>query len=162
MDSLRIILIKHPIWNPPSTLIRVALPLSALHPGATCHAIVVDGDYAIEAKMLYLDGYKLKSGVRRNLLSDSLSGVTIVNDIQFDVPDATAAIAWAREQVGKPYDWKGALGLWLAPDRDWNDPDSWYCFELAAQAIQQSGRKLFAETGHITGREIVGVNPLMQ
>ena len=159
MSKLRVILIKHPIWNITSTLIRVALPQSALHLGTTCHAVVVDGDYGIEAKMLYLDGYKVKTGIRRVPLTIALSGATIVNDIEFDVPDVEAGLVWARLQVGKPYDWTGALGLWLAPDRDWQEDDSFYCYELAAMTIHKSGRELFAETGHITAREIIGVNP---
>jgi hypothetical protein len=159
MESLRIVLVTHPIWNLPSTLIRMALPQSALHPSKTSHAIIVDGEYGIEAKMLYLDGWKVKTGVRRVLLDVALKGATIINDIEYAVPDANQGLSWAREQEGKPYDWKGALGLFISPFRNWNEDDSWYCYELAAQTIHQSGRKLFSNVGGITGRELVGVNP---
>jgi uncharacterized protein YycO len=38
------------------------------------------------------------------------------------------------DQLGKPYDWKAIVGF--AVDRNWRDPDSWFCSELVAAALE--------------------------
>lgn len=40
-------------------------------------------------------------------------------------------------QEGKPYDKTGILGFVV--DRDWQEPDSWFCSELVAAALSQCG-----------------------
>jgi len=159
MDTIRVIFIKHSLWNLPSTAIRLGLPHSLIHLGLSSHSLIVDGDYAIEAKMLFLDNGKIRTGIRRVLLSEALVGATIIKDVSFKVPYAEAGLIWARAQVGKPYDFKGAFALFLVPNRNWQEDNSWYCYELVAAAIHNSGRKLFNDLGHITGRELLGVNP---
>ena len=61
-------------------------------------------------------------------------------DVQ-DLSQAQAVIAAAESQIGKPYDWLGVLGIGL--HRDWQEPDRWFCSEMAAWAFQQAGRPLF-------------------
>jgi hypothetical protein len=39
-----------------------------------------------------------------------------------------------EETVGAKYDWCGALGVGL--NRDWENPEFWYCSEWAAMALQ--------------------------
>lgn len=46
----------------------------------------------------------------------------------------------AMSQVGKPYDYRGALGFGL--HRDWTNTDKWFCSELVAWACAQVGRPL--------------------
>lgn len=58
-----------------------------------------------------------------------------------EVPNDAAAIAWARRQVGKPYDWLGAVGLAL--HREWQQDDSWFCSEFVEAAAVQGGRQRF-------------------
>ncbi len=55
------------------------------------------------------------------------------------------AIAWARTQLGKPFD-KKALYAFLrdrvglpAEGRPWRDPDKWYCSEMVMRALEVSG-----------------------
>lgn len=162
MGTLTVLLTRHSIFNLSSTLIRAALPHSALAFGRSSHAIIVDGDYGIEAKMAWREGWKLKSGVRRVLLSEALVGATVVATIPFTVPDAEAGLQWARTQVGKPYDFMGALGLLVPSDRAWQADSDWWCYELAARAVHEAGRPVFAALGHITGRELAGVNPFQK
>jgi hypothetical protein len=132
-----------------SWLIRWALPRSRFSLALSSHALIVDGDYYIEAHMRY--------GVRRS--KDGLTGLDIVKAVNFWVPDAELGIAWARNQVGKKYDWPGAFGLALDPGRDWQDPDSWFCYELAAGVIVNSGRDAFASKGHITETTLFSIKP---
>jgi uncharacterized protein YycO len=49
----------------------------------------------------------------------------------------TKARAFLRDQVGKPYDWTAAFGVWM--HRDWQEPDSWFCSELIAAAALAGG-----------------------
>lgn len=53
--------------------------------------------------------------------------------------DADQAIAYARGQVGKAYDWIGLLGLEVG--RDWQCDDKWFCSELAASAAVKAGNR---------------------
>lgn len=56
-----------------------------------------------------------------------------------EVAGANEARVWAfaREQLGKPYDLRGALGI---PFRsNWNDPARWWCSELVAASFLHAG-----------------------
>lgn len=43
------------------------------------------------------------------------------------------AIAWAKRQEGKPYDWTAIYGI--AFRRDWHKDDKWFCSELISGAM---------------------------
>lgn len=45
--------------------------------------------------------------------------------------------AAAREQLGKPYDWLGCLGIVF--HRDWHKDSRWFCSELIAHAFSVAG-----------------------
>jgi uncharacterized protein YycO len=150
MDSLKLVFIKRPL-NPVSALIRWALPRSRFAWALSSHVMIIDGDYVIEATMLH--------GVRRVLLTVAMLGVTVVAERNFSVPNAADGLTWARARVGSAYDFKGAFGLALTPDRDWHDPVSWFCYELAAGAIVNAGRDAFTEKGHITESTLLSIKP---
>lgn len=150
MDIITIIFTKRR-FNPGSFLIRWALPRSRFYMARASHCMVVDGDYIVEASTLH--------GVRRVLLSEAMRGCTEVGRITYQVPNAEAGLEWARQQVDKGYDWKGALGLALSPDRDWQEDDRWECFELAAATIHKAGRIIFQDTGHISGNMLMAIHP---
>lgn len=59
-----------------------------------------------------------------------------------EVPDAAGAaiLAFARSQIGKPYDYRSILGFVIK--RDWQEPDSWFCSELVAAAFVAAGMPL--------------------
>lgn len=62
-----------------------------------------------------------------------------------DVPIVkyTNIMAWAKSQVGKPYDSTAIFGI-LA-HRDWKEDDSWFCSEFVAAAFEQAGLHLVNE-----------------
>lgn len=157
MDTLRALFIKKPLINLGSTVIRLALPHTLFHLAQCSHSIIVDGEYAIEATMCWLDGRKVCSGVRRVPLSAALAGSTVAQERQYTVPDVEKGLAWARSQVGKPYDFKGAIGLAIAPERDWQQDDMWFCHELTGRAIHECGRIAFGNVSHLTSRELLGI-----
>ncbi len=53
-------------------------------------------------------------------------------------------------QLGRPYDKPGIMGF--AFDRDWREPDSWFCSELQAAALEAAGLcpHLYAPANKIT------------
>jgi uncharacterized protein YycO len=55
---------------------------------------------------------------------------TVVIPTQADM----AFYSFLMDQLGKPYDWKAIVGF--AVDRNWRDPDSWFCSELVAAALE--------------------------
>lgn len=129
-------------YNPVSWLIRFMIPRSRLALAESSHCLIVDGDYLIQAEMWF--------GVTRKLRADGLKGLTIVAQRDYDVADVDAGLKYARDQVGKSYDYAGALGL-VEPDRNWQDESKWDCFELFAATLKVAGRDLFVDDAKITG-----------
>lgn len=63
--------------------------------------------------------------------------------------------AFLRAQVGKPYDITALAGL--AFNRDWHRADSWFCSELMAAALEESGYcpRLASLDSHISPRDLL-------
>jgi uncharacterized protein YycO len=76
-------------------------------------------------------------GVHEYPLDERLSGKFALYNVDADLASVEAA---AREQIGKPYDWLGCLGI--AAHRDWQDEDRWFCSELIAHAFAKAGTPL--------------------
>lgn len=150
MDTIRVLYTKREN-NLFSWLIRWLLPRSRFSLAEASHCVILDGDYAIEAHMIH--------GVRRDTVEEVMKGLTVVRDVSYSVLDAEAGLRFGRLQDGKRYDWKGAMGVALSPDRNWQDPSTWYCFELAAAILAKAGRDVFVDTGHITGNMLLGIKP---
>lgn len=130
------------IWSPVSWLVRWALPRSRFAWALSSHVLVIDGEFAYEAIF--------PKGVQRIPMNQAMSGATMVRTINYAVLNKAAGIAWLVEQEGKPYDLKGAVGASITPDRDWANPAKWFCYELAAGALQAAGLDVFSELNHIT------------
>lgn len=102
------------------------------------HVALVDGDEVIEA---------VWPKVRVAPLAEvmALHSVNVLARLPCRDPDI--AIRAARSQLGKPYDLTAVVGIGL--HRNWQETDSWFCSELLAWALAQSGSPLFrAEALH--------------
>lgn len=150
METITVVFTKR-TWNPVSWLIRWAMPRSRFYMGRTSHCLIEDGEHLIEANMLH--------GVRRVLREEALKGLTIVETVAYAVPDAEAGLAWARTQVGMAYDFRGAFGIAVAPDRNWKKEGWWFCYELAAATIAEAGRDMFRSVGHISENSMLSIKP---
>jgi len=70
-----------------------------------------------------------------------------------------------HEQVGKPYDTTGVVGL--AVGRDWREQDSWFCSELIAAALEECSyvHRLSSVSNHISPRDLLlvlsGIAPIL-
>jgi hypothetical protein len=150
MQTITVIFTKRK-WNPVSGAIRWAIPRSRFHIAKASHCLIQDGEYVIEASMTH--------GVRRTLMVDAMRGLAITDVVKFQVFDAEAGLTFARSQVGRKYDFKGAFGLALYPGREYTEDDSWFCFELAAAALKAAGRDVFRASSHITGTMLQAIKP---
>lgn len=138
-----------------SLAIRIANPVSFIMIAPASHVILLDGNtgYGIEANASH--------GVRRAPLNDLLHGLIVVKEVAYEVPSPEIGLAWARRSVGSKYDFKGALALGLAPDRDWQDESDWFCFEHFCNCMAKAGRKPFANHAHITAYMLLSLTPSM-
>jgi hypothetical protein len=152
MSTIKVIF-THRRWNPISWLIRWAMPRSRFAFALSSHAIVVGPDQCYEATMLH--------GVRAVDYAKAIDGQVIVRERRYQVPDAAAGLAWAAEQARRkvPYDWRGALGLSLAPGRDWAEADAFFCYEFAAAVLRAGGRDLFSDLSHVGETALLAINP---
>lgn len=80
-------------------------------------------------------------GVIERPLSEFLADKSAYSGKDIALPDDVAAIAFARSQLGKPYDWAGVIGIGL--HRDWEDDSAWFCDELVEAACVAGGRRRF-------------------
>lgn len=149
MSVLRILFTRRS--NPASWMIRYAVPRSRFALARASHCLIADGDRVIEANMLH--------GVRRVEAEEAMDGLVLVRSVDYQVPDAEAGLSWARSQDGKAYDWFGAFGIAISPDRKWQEDDKWFCFELAAAALVKAGLDVFSDVGHINGEHLLMLNP---
>ena len=141
MSKATIIFTVRP-WNPVSWLIRWSLPVSRFKWARASHSMILDGDHVIHAAMLH--------GVVRQPLHEVMKTQKVVERRDYDAPNAKAGMDWAHAQIGKPYDFKGAFGMSLTPDRKWREDDKWFCHELSAAFLHASGRDVFDRFGHVT------------
>lgn len=83
------------------------------------------------------------SGVREVPLRDAMARASAFEVVQVECPRPAAAIAFARAQIGKPYDFGAILGFIVR--RDWQDRECWECTELAEAALVEGGRQRWRE-----------------
>ena len=74
----------------------------------------------------------------------------VVMTLPVEQPCYDAFWAFVRAQLHLPYDKTAIWGF--AAGRDWREPDSWFCSELGAAALEASGAcpVLYAPTNKIT------------
>lgn len=112
---------------------------------AWSHCALIDGDEVIEAVTFH--------GVRVRSLWEFVADASAFEVIEVPCADPAAVIAAARSQLGKPYDWIGALGI--AFRRRWDQASGWFCSELVAWAFAKAGTPLFrVDAWRITPRDL--------
>lgn len=173
-----VILFTRRQWNPVSWAIRWAMPRSRFAWALSSHAIIAVGDIYYEATMIH--------GVRKGTADIVLAGQQVVRSVVHAVPDVAAGVVWAEAQLCQfrptapawlpkflrpaycmlqmvlhsNYDWKGAFGLGLAPDRNWADEADWFCYEFVAGFLRAAGRPLFANLSHVGETALLAINPI--
>lgn len=94
--------------------------------------MVFDNDLLIGAVSFYAKG-SWRGGVQQTTLEARLAqpNISAYKIYSLQVWDESAAFAFAKQQLGKPYDWGGVFGF-MAPNRNWQQDDKWFCSELVA------------------------------
>jgi hypothetical protein len=74
----------------------------------------------------------------------------VLFEFDSDFEHESRLVYFLREQEGLPYDKPAIFGF--ACDRDWREPDSWFCSELVAAALEYAGMipRLYAPANKIT------------
>ena len=99
------------------------------------HSITIIGERASEASMTH--------GCRAGTVDQLMKGIVVYRDMQVVVPDIDAARAFAEAQVGKDYDFAGAVGIPLTYSEDWTDDSKWWCSDLTFAIVLAGGLRLF-------------------
>jgi hypothetical protein len=99
------------------------------------HSITIIGDRAYEASMVH--------GCRAGTVDQLMDGIVVYRDMPVAVPDIEAARAFAEDQVGKRYDFAGAVGIPLTYSEDWTDDSKWWCSDLTFATVLAGGTRLF-------------------
>lgn len=135
-----------------SWLIRWTLPISRFKMSASSHCFIFDHEKndVIEAVM--------SEGVRKTTFYTATDSRKLVRVLTFNVPDASKGLEFARSQVGKKYDIKGALGIGISPTRKWQEEDKWFCYELAAATLKAAGLDLFNNISHVSETHLFSIN----
>lgn len=160
-----------------SWLIRWTMPRSRFALAISSHCIVDPGQTLFEATMQH--------GVREIDHAAGLAGQVVMRRVTYEVPDLAAGITWAESQlcphrprrlkflprglrdlvaaldqlVHNNYDFQGALGLGLAPGRDWASEENWFCYEFAAGFLKACGRPVFENLSHVGETALFAINP---
>lgn len=79
-------------------------------------------------------------GVTLRSACASLAGATTRKAV---IPGVDLDAVWnsCLKQLGKPYDWTAIVGIGL--HRDWAQQDRWFCSELVAWGLVDSGQAIF-------------------
>jgi len=82
---------------------------------------------------------------------------TLILRIPATVAQKAAFDLFLEAQVGKSYDFKSLIAF--AFNRDWQEPDAWFCDELIAAALVAAGRfpKLDIPLNRLTLRDLYGI-----
>lgn len=107
-----------------------------------------------------LPGYDKDTMTREVIVEINVRDMVVEGLPLEDIPGGAEKVeavfhAFLRSQVGKPYDTTAIAGLAL--NRDWREPDSWFCSELMAAALESCGYlpKLAAADNHISPRDLL-------
>ncbi len=99
----------------------------------------------------------LATGVRSMTYKDFKKVYSRIEVIDSGAPDDNAGRRFAIEQIGKKYDWTALAGL-VFQKRKWEDPDRWFCSELAEAIRVSAGRRVFrSDLSSVLPRDIYAV-----
>lgn len=106
----------------------------------------------------WLLGSIAPDGVVKNKYAERLAIASKAVLMDLPVKSMDAAIAYASNQLGKPYDWLGVIGIGL--HRNWQEDDKWSCAELVAKVASEAGQKPFDDKfiHRITPQDLLMLN----
>jgi uncharacterized protein YycO len=90
------------------------------------------------------------SGVERRPIAAEKASIMVTMELPTTPLQTIAWRNFLASQIGKPYDKPAIWGF--AFNRDWREPDSWFCSELQAAALEKASicPQLYAPNNKIT------------
>lgn len=146
-------------------MVDVILQFSARDDAGSTAIKLFERGWCSHVDTVFPDGSLL--GARSDEVGGKPAGVQLrpANYMQFDktvrytlrMPtyNAVAFADFLQKQIGKPYDEKAIVAFALG--RDWHNPDAWFCSELVAAALEQSGwfpNKISEDANFLTPRDL--------
>lgn len=107
------------------------------------HSAILHGGYVTDTTLW-------QGGVKSHTSEDFFAQYPAyeLRDIEVNEEDA---LLWLAQQHGKGYDWTALLSFVV--QRDWQEPDKWFCSELSEAMISLFGKPRFrASAQRITPR----------
>lgn len=150
MDKIKVVFTNTPI-SPISWIIRWALPRTRFSLSKSSHCYMVFDNTVYETLPF--------KGVMSRDISQIDKTDKIVNIVEYEVPNKEAGLQFLKSQLGKGYDLKGAFGIALTPDRNWEEDDKWFCYELAAATLKAAGRDEFNNISHVNEVALWAIKP---
>lgn len=107
----------------------------APHLWSHCGAIVdtMGAPFVVEARAFH--------GVRVAELRAFIDRYSVVEIVEYEVPDQISGNRWLLDQVGCGYDYLAVFGRLCR--RSWDEPTSWHCRELCEGRLAAAGRRRF-------------------
>ena len=92
-------------------------------------------------------------GVSKGPIAHLVSRYQTVEVQEVRIPAPDKVIAFLEAQLGKPYDFSALFGFMFR--RDWAENDKWFCSELVASALLDSGIAIVCKpTNRITPQDL--------
>lgn len=85
----------------------------------------------------------LSDGVHTSTMEEFCKKYANIVMVDIPVPDEYAAVNFAIDQIGKPYDWTALVGMVV--QRNWQEDDSWFCSELVEAILKAGGTHRFRD-----------------
>jgi uncharacterized protein YycO len=86
------------------------------------------------------------AGVNKYTLVEFISKYPNYVMLDINVPDLSYAKAFAKNQIGKEYDWTAIFSFIFR--RDWQEEDKWFCSELVEATLIAGGLKRFRDSAN--------------
>lgn len=101
-------------------------------------------------------------GVRKVTLGEAITGCHKHAVVEFRAGDSKRLEAVLDTQVGKSYDYLGAVSIGL--HRNWQHDDKWICSELIAWGLDKIGEPLFRsdKISHVSQEDFWRLAPIGQ
>jgi hypothetical protein len=83
-------------------------------------------------------------GVVHRPLREVITKASTIGFANVDYVDEEAYWKFLHDQIGKPYDRRGVLGIGM-DGRNWQNDSAWFCSELVAKGLLEAGRRVAHE-----------------
>lgn len=120
--------------------------------GPYSHVAAIDGDMIIESAFS-------RGGVKEDTLENLKKRSSAWYICKYPVKDREKALAAIRSQIGKPYDFTALFGIMIV-NRNFQEPDSWFCSELIVYGLEKGGTTYFNPAIHslVTPKMLFSIN----